>query len=115
MKSTASLGTPTAAVYTVKSVDKDATGNTVVNLDLTSITGGTALTYSNLKLVENQGAVTAGVAIQPYGSITIPSTATGTDSINLDAYDGVNTFRYARTVTQLRGLTAGGTLTLSKV
>ena len=115
VKSTASLGTPTAAVYTVQSVDKDAAGNTVVNLDLTSITGGTALTYSNLKLVENQSAISAGVAIQPYGSITIPSTATGTDSVNLDAYDGVNTFRYARTVTQLRGLSAGGTLTLSKV
>lgn len=115
VKSTASLGTPTAAVYTVQSVDKDAAGNTVVNLDLTSITGGTALTYSNLKLVENQSAINAAVAIQPYGSITIPSTATGTDSVNLDAYDGVNTFRYARTVTQLRGLSAGGTLTLSKV
>lgn len=115
VKSTASLGTPTAAVYTVQSVDKDAAGNTVVNLDLTSITGGTALTYSNLKLVENQSAISAAVAIQPYGSITIPSTATGTDSVNLDAYDGVNTFRYARTVTQLRGLSAGGTLTLSKV
>ena len=115
VKSTASLGTPTAAVYTVQSVDKDAAGNTVVNLDLTSITGGTALTYSNLKLVENQSAISAGVAIQQYGSITIPSTATGTDSVNLDAYDGVNTFRYARTVTQLRGLSAGGTLTLSKV
>lgn len=115
VKSTASLGTPTAAVYTVQSVDKDAAGNTVVNLDLTSITGGTALTYSNLKLVENQSAINAAVAIQPYGSITIPSTATGTDSVNLEAYDGVNTFRYARTVTQLRGLSAGGTLTLSKV
>lgn len=115
VKSTASLGTPTAAVYTVQSVDKDAAGNTVVNLDLTSITGGTALTYSNLKLVENESAISAGVAIQPYGSITIPSTATGTTSVNIDAYDGVNTFRYARTITQMRALTAGSTLTLSVV
>ena len=115
VKSTASLGTPTAAVYKVQSVDTDATGNVVINMDLYSVTGGTALTYNNLQLVQNQGMTTAGVAVQPYGSITIPSTATGSTSVNIDAYDGVNTFRYARTITQMRALTAGSTLTLSIV
>lgn len=115
VKSTASLGTPTAAVYKIQSVDTDATGNVVINMDLQSITGGTALTYNNLHLVQNQGMTSAGVAIQPYGSITIPSTATGTTSVNIDAYDGVHTFRYARTITQMRALTAGSTVTLSVV
>lgn len=115
VKSTASLGTPTAAVYTVQSSDTDAAGNHVVNLAVSSITGGTALTYNNINLVQSQSAVTNGVAVQPYGSIIVPSTATGTASVNVDAYDGVNTFRLARTVTQLRALKAGDTITLSKV
>ena len=115
VKSTASLGTPTAVVYTVRSVDTDSTGNKVVNMDVSSITGGTALTYNNMRLVQSQSAVTNAVAVQPYGSITIPSTATGTASINVDATDGVNTFRLARTVTQLKGLAAGDTLTLALV
>lgn len=115
VKSTASLGTPTAVVYKVSSVDTDATGNKVVNMDVYSITGGTALTYNNMRLVENSGMVTNAVAVQPYGSLVIPSTATGTNSVNVDATDGVNTFRYARTITQLRGLSAGDTLTLSVV
>jgi len=115
VKSTASLGTPTAAVYTVQSVDDDATGNRVVNLAVSSITGGTALTYNNINLVQTQTATAAGVAVQPYGSFIIPSTATGNTSINVDASDGVNTFRLARTVTQLKALKAGDTLTLAKV
>lgn len=115
VKSTASLGTPTAAVYTVQSADEDGTGNKVVNLSVSSITGGTALTYNNLNLVQTQTATTAGVAVQPYGSIIIPSTATGSTSVNVDAFDGVNTFRLARTVTQLKALKAGDTLTLAKV
>ena len=57
----------------------------------------------------------AGIAVQPYGSITIPSTATGSKSVNIDAYDGINTFRYARTVTQLKALSAGATVTLAIV
>jgi len=115
VKSTASLGDPTAAVYRVQSVDVDAAGNTVVNLALDSITGGTALSYNNLRLVQNQSMTAAGVAVQPYGSITIPSTATGSTSVNIDAYDGVNTFRYARTITQLKALSAGATVTLAIV
>jgi hypothetical protein len=115
VKSTASLGTPTAAVYKVASVDTDAAGNKVINVNLYSVTGGTALTYSNLRFVQNESMTEAAVAVQPYGSFTIPSTATGTDSVNIDAYDGVNTFRYARTVTQMRALAAGDTLTLSVV
>lgn len=113
VKSTASLGTPTAVVYTVQSKDVDAAGNTVLNLGLTSITGGTALTYNNMKLVQNQSMTGAGVAVQPYGSITVPSTATGTTSVNIEASDGVNNFLYARTVTQLKGLSVGATVTLS--
>ena len=115
VKSTASLGTPTAAVYKVASVDTDAAGNKVINVNLYSVTGGTALTYSNLRFVQNQSMTEAAIAVQPYGSFTIPSTATGTDSVNIDAYDGANTFRYARTVTQMRALAAGDTLTLSVV
>lgn len=115
VKSTASLGTPTAAVYKVSSVDTDATGNKVINLELYSITGGTALTYNNIRFMQNESMTEAAVAVQPYGSFTIPSTATGTDSVNIDAYDGVNTFRYARTITQMRGLAAGDTVTLSLV
>lgn len=115
VKSTASLGTPTAAVYKVASVDTDAAGNKVINVNLYSVTGGTALTYNNLRFVQNESMTEAAVAVQPYGSFTIPSTATGTDSVNIDAYDGVNTFRYARTVTQMRALAAGDTLTLSVV
>lgn len=113
VKSTASLGTPTAVVYTIKSKDVDAAGNTVLNMELTSITGGTALTYNNLHLVQNQSMTGAGIAVQPYGSIVIPSTATGTTSVNIEASDGTNNFLYARTVTQLKGLAAGGTVTLS--
>lgn len=115
VKSTASLGTPTAAVYKVQNVDIDATGNQVINMVLTSITGGTALTYHNLQLVQNEDMTEAGIAVQPYGSITIPSTATGTDTVDIEAYDGVNSFAYERTVTQLRALAAGDTVTLSIV
>lgn len=115
VKSSASLGTPTAVVYKVASVDTDAAGNKVINMDIYSITGGTALTYNNIALVQNESMTEAAVAVQPYGSLTIPSTATGTDSVNIDATDGINTFRYARTVTQLRGLAAGDTVTLSVV
>lgn len=113
VKSTASLGTPTAVVYTIRSKDVDSAGNTVLNLELTSITGGTALTYNNMALVQNSSMTGAGIAVQPYGSIIIPSTATGTTSVNIEASDGVNNFVYARTVTQLKGLSAGGTVTLS--
>lgn len=115
VKSTASLGTPTAVVYKVQSVDTDATGNVVINLGVDSITGGTAFTYNNMKLVQNQGMTTNAVAVQPYGSITIPSTATGANSVNVDATDGTKTFRYARTITQLRALKAGDSLTLAVV
>ena len=115
VKSSASLGTPTAVVYKVASVDTDAAGNKVINMDIYSITGGTALTYNNIALVQNESMTEAAVAVQPYGSLTIPSTATGTDSVNIDATDGINTFRYARTVTQLRGLAASDTVTLSVV
>lgn len=115
VKSTASLGTPTAVVYKVQSADTDAAGNVVVNLAVDSITGGTAFTYSNMKLVQNQGMTTNAVAVQPYGSITIPSTATGANSVNVDATDGTKTFRYARTITQLRALKAGDSLTLAVV
>ena len=115
VKSSASLGTPTAAVYKVQSVDTDAAGNKVINLDLYSITGGTALTYNNLALVQNESMTEAAVAVQPYGSITIPSTATGTDTVYIEAYDGANSFVYERTVTQLRALAAGDTVTLSVV
>lgn len=113
VKSTASLGTPTAVVYTIRSKDVDSAGNTVLNLELTSITGGTALTYNNMALVQNSSMTGAGIAVQPYGSIVIPSTATGTTSVNIEASDGTNNFVYARTVTQLKGLSAGGTVTLS--
>lgn len=115
VKSTASLGTPTAVVYTVKSVDTDETGNVVVNLDLTSVTGGTALTYKNMRLVQTQTMVTNAVAVQPYGSLIIPSTATTGNSVNVDATDGVNTFRLARTITQLKALKPNDTVTLAKV
>lgn len=115
VKNSASLGTPTAVVYKVASVDTDAAGNKVINMDVYSITGGTALTYNNMQLVQNGSMTEAAVAVQPYGSLMIPSTATGTDSVNIDATDGINTFRYARTVTQLRGLAAGDTVTLSVV
>lgn len=115
VKSTASLGTPTAVVYTVQSVDTDATGNQVINLDVSSITGGTALTYNNMRMVQSQSMVTNEVGVQPYGSIIIPSTATGSASVNVEATDGVNTYRIARTITQLKSLAAGGTLTLAKV
>ena len=115
VKNTASLGTPTAVVYKVQSVDTDATGNVVVNLGVDSITGGTALTYNNIKLVQNEGMITNAIAVQPYGSLTVPSTATGGTSVNIDATDGTNTFRYARTITQIRALKAGDTLTLAKV
>lgn len=115
VKSTASLGSPTAVVYTVKSVDTDASGNTVINMDVTSITGGTALTYNNLRLVQSQSAVTDAIAVQPYGSITVPSGGTASHSINVDATDGVHTFRLARTITQLRALKPGDTVTLAVV
>lgn len=115
VKNTASLGTPTAVVYTVQSVDTDASGNSVINMGVTSVTGGTALTYDSFRLVQNQSAVTAMVGVQPYGSIIIPSNATGSTSITLEANDGVNTYRYARTITQLKALKAGDTLMLSKV
>ena len=110
VKSTASTGTPTAITYTVQSTDIDASGNTVLNLDITSITGGTALTFNNFGLVQTESAVEAGVAIQPYGSIIIPSTATGTDSVTLEVTDGVTTMEITKTVTQLLALAPGSTL-----
>ena len=113
VKSTASLGTPTAVVYTIDSKDVDGAGNTVLNMHVSSVTGGTALTHNNFQLVQNQSMTGAGIAVQPYGSITIPSTATGTTSVNIECTDGTNNFLYARTVTQLKGLAAGGTVTLS--
>lgn len=113
VKSTASLGTPTAVVYTVDSKDVDSAGNTVLNMHVSSVTGGTALTHNNFQLVQNQSMTGAGVAVQPYGSITIPSTATGATSVNIECTDGTNNFLYARTVTQLKGLAVGATVTLS--
>ena len=115
VKSTASLGTPSAVVYTVSSVDTDSAGNKVINLDVTSITGGTALTYNNMRLVQNEDMTEAGVAVQPYGSIIVPSTATGTDKVDIEATDGVNSFTYERTITQLKALAVGDTVTLSLV
>jgi len=117
VKSTASLGTPTAAVYRVQSADNDNTGterNTVINLVLDSVTGGTPLTYRNFEFVQNESMTRAGLAVQPYGSITIPSTAVPTASVTLEVTDGVNTYTYARTVAQLRSLAPNEAVTLTK-
>lgn len=116
VKSTASLGSPTAIVYEVVSKDVDAAGNTVLNLGVKSITGGTALTYQNLQFVQNEEMVEAGIAVQPYGSIVVPSTATGTDEVKVEVTDGTNAYSDVTTVdtvTELIALDPGDTITLA--
>lgn len=113
VKNTASLGTPTAVVYTVQSVDADGDGNTVINMDISSITGGTALTYNNYHLVQNEGMVEAGIGVQPYGSIIVPSTVDTTGSVTLECTNGTDTFSYDIDVEDLIALAPGGTVTLS--
>ena len=116
VKSTASLGTPTALVYKVQSIDVDGAGNKVLNFDLYSVTGGTALTQRNIQFVQNEEMTEAGIAVQPYGSITIPSTATGTDEVVIQATNGIDNFSDTTTVdtvTKLLALDVGDTVTLA--
>ena len=116
VKSTASLGTPTALVYKVQSIDVDGAGNKVLNLDLYSVTGGTALTQRNIQFVQNEEMTEAGIAVQPYGSITIPSTATGSDEVVIQATNGIDNFSDTTTVdtvTKLLALDVGDTVTLA--
>lgn len=116
VKNSASLGTPTALVYKVQSIDTDATGNKVINLDLYSVTGGTALTQRNIQFIQNEEMTEAGIAVQPYGSLVIPSTATGSDEVVIQATNGVDNFSDTTTVdtvTKLLALDVGDTVTLA--
>lgn len=111
VKNTASLGTPTAVVYTVQSVDTDNDGNTVVNMEVSSVTGGTALTYRDFSLVQTESLTEKGIAVQPYGSIIIPSAATGT--VTLESKTSSDSFTASKAIADLKALAPGGTITLS--
>ena len=113
VKSTASLGTPTAVVWTVKSKDVDGDGNTVINAEVSSVTGGTALTYNNFALVQSESLTQKGIAVQPYGSIILPGGLTGTDTITLESSDGTTTMVLECTVNDVLGLIPGYTLTFA--
>ena len=117
VKSTASLGTPTAVVYEVTGLDTDASGNQVINLGIKSVTGGTALTFRNAQFVQNEEMTEAGIAVQPYGSLIVPGTATGSDEVKVQVTDGVNFYSDSTTidtVTELIALGIGDTITLAK-
>ena len=116
VKNSASLGSPSAVVYKVASIDTDASGSKVINFDLYSVTGGTALTFRNARFVQNEDMTEAGIAVQPYGSVIVPGTATGTDTVKLEVTDGVNAFSdesTVDTVTKLLALDVGDSVTLA--
>lgn len=113
VKSTASLGSPTAVVWTVKSKDVDGDGNIVINADISSVTGGTALTYRNFSLVQSESLTEEGIAVQPYGTFIIPAGLTGTDNITLECSDGTTTMVLACTVNDVTTLIPGYTLTFA--
>lgn len=90
VKSSAGASAPTGLTYTIASADEDEAGNRVINLAFTSATGGGDFASTNFRFVQTQALTTAGVAVQPYGSIIIPSTFTGA-TVALEVTDGVTT------------------------
>ena len=108
VKNTATIGTPTGVTYTVQSVDKDADGNTVVNMGVTAVTGGTPLSFRDFTLVQTETLTTAGIGVQPYGSLIIPNAATGT--LTLEAKTNAATFSAERTAAALKALVPGNTI-----
>lgn len=91
VKSTATIGTPTALTYTIQSMDVDNDGNTVINFGFTSATGGSALTFKNFQFIQTSACVSAGVAVHPYGSVVIPADVMDDDTkltLSLAVTDG---------------------------
>lgn len=108
VKNTATIGTPTGVTYTVQSVDKDGDGNTVVNMVVSAVTSGTALSYRDFSLVQTETLTEVGIAVHPYGSIVIPNAATGT--VTLESKTSTATFSAERTVAALKALVPGNTI-----
>lgn len=100
---------PTGLTYTVTSDDQDEAGNRVINLALTGVTGGGAHADRNYHFVQTEALTAAGVAVQPYGSIIIPSTFTAA-SITLMATNGSKSFTASVT---LADVAAGDTVAMS--
>lgn len=74
VKNTVNLTAPTALTYTVVNMDVDSAGNRVYNLGFKSATGSANINFDGFAFVQDEDATEAGIAIQPYGSIIVPST-----------------------------------------
>ena len=95
----------------------DAVHITVAGKDTDSTTGSTVITFgdslddpANAEFIQTEALTTAGVAVQKYGAVIIPSTSTNTEAdIEVKSLDAV--YKGSGT-TKLSELTVGTTLEL---
>ena len=69
--------TPSALVFKVSAIETDASGITVVDLDLYSATGADDWTNLNYQFVQTSDATGKGIAIHKYGTIIFPNFIVG--------------------------------------
>ena len=93
IKSTGTVSVPSAVVYTIDSIDTDASGNRVVNFKYKSGTSAGTFKDTNYNFVQTGDAVSLGIGVQPYGSLIIPaSLTTAGQDVDLTVTDGVTFF-----------------------
>ena len=100
---------PTALTYTVQSADTDSDGNRVYNLALTSATGAGDYASLNYMFVQTSALTQAGIAVQPYGSITVPASY-DTSTMVLEVKNGADVQQATAT---LASLVPGATLSFA--
>ena len=100
---------PTGLTYTVQSADTDSEGNRVYNLVLTAVTGGGSYASHNYTFVQTSDLTQAGIAVQPYGSITVPESY-ATSTMVLEVKNGSDVQQATAT---LASLVPGATLSFA--
>ena len=90
---------------------------TVTGKDTDSTTGSTVITFGNYpedaEFVQTEALTTAGVAVQKYGALIIPSTSNNTTSdISVKAFGKTYTLKKSEATVKLSDLTVGKTVLL---
>lgn len=90
---------------------------TVTGKDTDSTTGSTVLTFGNYpedaEFVQTEALTTAGVAVQKYGAMIVPSTSENTTGdISVKAFGKTYTLKNSEATVKLSDLTVGKTLLL---
>lgn len=99
---------PASLTYTIDSVSTSEDGTVIT---LVADPAAPALTGGNVKFVQTQALTQAGIAVQPYGMITIPTAQASTNITLVATVDGT-TYTAGAAITAASDV--GTTVTLSK-